>query len=456
MGRWLPARAPAMHSIGRAASEKLSPWVALYLVSVAVLVYVSGHNAENPLYNIPGSSFGEGIGDSLDAISEGNVRRQIGFVLLGLTGAAVALRTRFHGLRVSPVVATAAAVLLAWSTISLVWAEDASLTFRRLAVLWLLVFSATGIVAATPRAVLPAFIGFSSAAYLVIGIGAEVWLGTLHPLATGYRFAGTLHPNAQGINCAFMSLVGLWFLTRRDRRMTAVALLLTVVGILFLLLTRSRTSFAAYVGAAIIMLILQFRPSRRIIVSAVLVNVGILMLLLYWYGLLDGILNLLLLGRGGRDIGTLNSRVPLWTLLGDYVAERPFLGYGYSGFMTEQHAAEVAVLVRFGVAGAHSIYLEITLGLGLVGLVMLVNLFLASIATGVRTSGWAHRGPDTLFVAILSFELLNGVLDSSMIFPSWRLVTLIAFGSLMVFPARPPGREPAWISSEDPRGAEQR
>ena len=41
-----------------------------------------------------------------------------------------------------------------------------------------------------------------SGAYLIVGVGTELALGTFRPWSPDYRFAGTVHPNSQGAQLA--------------------------------------------------------------------------------------------------------------------------------------------------------------------------------------------------------------------------------------------------------------
>ena len=73
-------------------------------------------------------------------------------------------------------------------------------------------------------------------------------------------------------------------------------------------------------------------------------------------------------GRGAEtDLITLNGRVPLWTSLVEQVAERPLLGYGYQGFWTPDRIYEVSIEQEWTVPSAHSVFLDVLLSTGLLG-----------------------------------------------------------------------------------------
>lgn len=78
----------------------------------------------------------------------------------------------------------------------------------------------------------------------------------------------------------------------------------------------------------------------------------------------------------GRD-ATLTGRIPLWTLTMDLIAARPWLGYGYA-VATAEHAPMLQAY--FHVAHVHNGFLQVTLELGLLGLVLCL-LFIGRAAS---------------------------------------------------------------------------
>jgi exopolysaccharide production protein ExoQ len=75
----------------------------------------------------------------------------------------------------------------------------------------------------------------------------------------------------------------------------------------------------------------------------------------------------------GRD-ATLSGRTAIWARVGQFIAHRPLLGYGYDAFWRGMQgpSLQFAASVHFIVAHAHNGFLEITLELGAVGLVLFV------------------------------------------------------------------------------------
>jgi O-antigen ligase len=407
--------------------------VILFLIAIAALNMVTGHNFRNSLSS---SGPGSGLSRGLEFISEGTRRRQVGFMISGVLGLFGLWRFRAQPIRFNPVVVWPVSLFMAWCTMSLVWAVEPMLTLRRLVVFWLLVLAVAGVVRATPREFLPYFVGITALVYLLLGFGAELVLGTFTPLRLGYRFSGTLHPSNQGINCAYLGLFGVWLASGQlERRWRLVGWLLVGLALSFLVLSKARTPFAGFFGVAAILVVLRLKPDRRALIVAAVFNLLLFLVILIMNGLVQPPVEALMLGRGSGDVTTLNSRRPLWMLLIDYLEQRPILGYGYAGFMTAEHAFQIGMILEFGIAGAHSLYLEIMLGIGAVGLVLLLVVLTSAIWSCIRQS--RYSAPDSFFASVLLFELLIGWLDSSMVFPSWRLLPLVILGAACLLPELP-------------------
>lgn len=115
--------------------------------------------------------------------------------------------------------------------------------------------------------------------------------------------------------------------------------------------------------------VLQWKRSRFVLSLAVLACLAVCLLL--WLPWLD-ILQML-----GRDI-TLTGRLNLWILVIVKALQHPWLGYGYNGFWLGLggESAYVWVAMHWLAPNAHNGFLDLWLGLGLIGLA----LFLAGFA----------------------------------------------------------------------------
>jgi exopolysaccharide production protein ExoQ len=112
---------------------------------------------------------------------------------------------------------------------------------------------------------------------------------------------------------------------------------------------------------------------------------------------------------------TISGRTILWSILSDMIEQKPWLGYGYSGFWLENHGKTIEVWQRLTFwqpRHAHNGFLEIVLNLGLFGLVVFVVHFLTTLIRAVR---WLrlHKTPIDIWpIACLIFTFSAGLTGS--------------------------------------------
>lgn len=350
------------------------------------------------------------------AVSEGSLSRQIALLALGLFGVASLIIYRRSQRRINGWLGSTMLFFAAWAALSLGWSEDSALTFRRLVLFAVLCLAAAAIARRfSLRQII--LLTFSwSVLFLFIGVAAEIALGTFHPFAPGYRFAGTLHPNHQGINCALVLLSGIGAAdTVKRGRMTFRVC--AIVGLVFLILTGSRTSFAATLLALVAYS--AFVPSRRakIALGFTLGIVSCILLMVLGNASIPDIKNAVMLGRNdsASSLITFNGRTEIWEEVGFYIRQRPIIGYGYGGFWTPRHIAEISSRERWGVGEGHSSYVDCLLDLGVVGLLALVLVLLGGVARAF-TLYKRSRDPALAFSGVfLIFFLANGFLESAIL-----------------------------------------
>lgn len=118
----------------------------------------------------------------------------------------------------------------------------------------------------------------------------------------------------------------------------------------------------------------------------------------------------------GKD-ATLTGRTVLWDAVRDMIRERPWFGYGYSGFWLgwEGPSAEVWYETGWEPPHSHNGYLDLWLALGFVGLL----LFLLGFAWWYfRASTWIirERAVEALWpVMFLTFMLLYNITESAIL-----------------------------------------
>lgn len=262
-----------------------------------------------------------------------------------------------------------------------------------------------------------------SFSWLALGLVAEVTQGTFRPWSSDHRFAGLFHPNGMGDACALAILAAMQLLRHEARYRiplwAAIALSFTL-----LVLTRSRTA------AVVLILILGtpwlVRTVRRHVVLAVagflcVATVGVM---INSSNLIESA-NSSVFGREEKDV-TLAGRDQIWKELVPYIAERPFVGYGYGFWSTDLGLTEPA-------QSAHSLYVDAVVHFGLLGAVLyLWGMALAMRRTVLSAQRWPEC--DFAFVAsIILYLLIRGLTESAVGFTGFSAVFVMCGIGFMIF-----------------------
>jgi len=395
----------------------------------------------------------------------GNAIRRVAFLTVagwGLLAAACAPGRR--RLAVTPLL-PAIVLVLGWCFFSLAWSHAPGFTLRRLLVLGCLATGAPGLARAVSGADLCRLAIVVRGTSLVLGVGTEVAIGTFRPWSGGYRFSGTLHPNTQGLYLTTMCTAAYALLRTRPRRVgeasaggcsstslgvdgphsgpdgsrlpttpSTGALVLwgvLAVGLVFLVLTKSRTSTAGVILSLGTVALLRARVHPVALVGCFVAGWwllgGALVCHLWQIDPLAELKQLLLMGRSDQA-ESLTGRIPIWTELSPFIANRFWLGYGYDSFWTPEHIDHVSTRVEWGVREAHSAYIETILSIGVIGL----GLLLCVVATGLAQSAWLCRRNAMpacgVAAGLLVYGLLNSFTESGMtmpLFPTFLLGTML-------------------------------
>jgi O-antigen ligase len=337
----------------------------------------------------------------------GNRGRQLGTLIIAALGGVGLLLPGPRRLRWAAPLMVLGGAYLMFAAASVSWSIDPSASQRRLLVLGLMVVGILGLAKQLSWRMLPEITMVILFGFLLVGLAAELSLGTFRPWSGMHRFAGTAHPNTMGRYMAALGLAS-WCVFRQGGRLRPVGLIVFVLAIVFLLLTRSRTALASFVFASAFVIALGMPRWRSLSLLWGVLWVGSaggLSLALLGLDLREGGQQLLTLGREAPEVeqvASLTGRWPLWERLWDYVRERPLVGYGYEAFWTPEHFAEVALTIVWAPADAHSSYIECLLDLGLIGLAMMV---LGMALMFVQLSWQAARSGDTASLFALAHFL---------------------------------------------------
>lgn len=397
---------------GPEAGDDRRPWFSIAFVTVVFILATGIWEA------LASGGFVYGQSERFAIEASGSPLRRVVFSMLGLYGLAGLLRPGRSRLSVSGLFGASAVFVVALSFLSVLWAADLGLSVRRLVSFGL--FCLCGI--AIARHMKARDVGFlcffSSGLLLFLNFMFELRLGVFTPFDPDYRFTGAEHANTQGMTASFLMLSGV-MLGDAERSHRRWYYLGAGIGLILLILTKSRTSFAAAIIAMVAYKKLVLKPSRQIRVAMAVVLIGLAAFLALGQTAVEMASQGAYLGRSSGDTMTLNGRIWLWIECRGYIGDRPLLGYGFNGFWSPERMSLISQRQGWVLGDAHSVYLDVALSLGLIGLIG----FLIVLITGLIRARWAFRQSQDVAYAFLYsylvFFIFHGLLESNFVRPGY-------------------------------------
>lgn len=332
--------------------------------------------------------FSEGILPRLfsnDATSDGSVfLRYLWLPIYALVGAGIVWKAKLvlqASIRLPFLIA-----LLALCAISFAWSIDAGLTQRRSFAI--IMTTAAGLFLGT-RYSWKTILRALAFVFLILAVTSFL-TGLFVP---GFGRDETIHVGAwQGLYFEKNQLGGAMaraatlaaFLVLMDQKFRGIWVGLFVVCTLLVVLS---TSITAVLGLSVGLGVIAICALMKNGIATGLVTVWL-------SGLAAGLgLFLLVLAPDlvfqvlGRDM-TLTGRTDIWIALIDYIQQRPLLGYGYGAFWADGSGPGdwVRETLQWDAPTAHNGWIEVTLALGFLGLVLLVADFVLTVARAVMSS----------------------------------------------------------------------
>jgi len=155
----------------------------------------------------------------------------------------------------------------------------------------------------------------------------------------------------------------------------------------------------------------------------------------------------------GRD-ATFTGRTELWRYVLAMIEKRWVGGYGYGSFWEVPAFSKYAAdSLRWDIPNAHNGYLEIALGLGVVGFLIILAFFTSTIYRVVRSFRQSSYFPSMILLALLFAYLLRAVTESNLLGQNsidWILVVTLAFYLTPGFPRKDEQASVAPVHSNSP------
>ena len=384
---------------------------------------------------------------SMTQVSQGpSLSRQIGIVMAGCLGSLMLVAPRGIRLGLGSVEAKLIVAFCVLCVLSVFWSDDLVFTLRRLASAVLCFLCVLGIC----RRFRPAELCFLTLlvclAFLFLSILVEVSGNGFRMTSARYRFGGAVHPNMQGAYCSLICLASIC-LQRSSGRKRWLYRAVFCIGLVFLVLTGSRTACYAFFGAGGALWWISSTPRvRTLTITAVPVG---LMLLIVVYEIVvgtsaDGFLGFIAMGRDVNSMSTMTSRTPVWNELMRAISEQPLFGYGYQSYWSGDRSLEMTGRAGWGAESAHNAYLETILSIGLVGGALQVFAVLAGALRSrqlyLRT---ANAGYGFIF-AVLMFGSIHSMAESTFSKPLFPCIVFVTGLAMIAFQHHDPDQSDAF------------
>lgn len=326
-------------------------------------------------------------------------------------------------------------MVLLWCWLSVSWAIAPDVSVRRIMFTTLVALSAVYAVQILHyRTVIQVLVGCYIAMLCADLVAVAVFPLAVHvaPTAADTRLDRGLtgdwrgfheHKNAAGAVCALAAIVLAYETVRL--RSYAVGLTCTLIALLFLLKTHSKTS-GAFVGVAFAMGAFAHFGYRHPRARD--------------FGLLCAAgLSGLWLGLGGDnqltqyftalfdDPASLTGRVQIWPMLLDYAQSHPLLGSGFGSFWDIGSASPIANYGAVWAFHGHNGYLDILVTVGGVGLALTLFTFILRPLYLLFYRPLPNYASRVLLCAAIIFVALHDLLESSLLNraePSWVILMI--------------------------------
>jgi exopolysaccharide production protein ExoQ len=328
-------------------------------------------------------------------------------------------RFRLSGERLappSPVAAVAVIVFTGWAVLSSLWSLAPDLTRGR-SLIYVGLAAFAWIVADLEfgrfRAALALSMGACVVASLAIVVASQSigtdrnddWRGI-------YTNRNSLAPVA-----GLAIIAGLSLLADATRRRRLVTALLPLVGAVVMLGSGSRTAWLALALAiGVALTVVWGRIGHHRYGSKAVTGAGAV--------LLTAVLGSVAIVSRMWGESTFEQRRTIWDLVLDQIGERPIHGHGWFSIWTVPSFTSTDPLLGRG--SAHGSFLEVWLGLGLVGLVPFLVIVGLALHGAIR-SAWREPGVASwTWLAVVLFLVIENVTESFVLWFSYNWVLLMA------------------------------
>ncbi|MFN6483404.1 MULTISPECIES: O-antigen ligase [unclassified Nostoc] len=189
------------------------------------------------------------------------------------------------------------------------------------------------------------------------------------------------------------------------------------VSVCLILLSRSTTSLTILLTMISLLPLYKFLKKTNYKLQVVMITSALMLLIIFSILLLNNAETVV--GTSGKDL-TFNGRSDLWELVISKVLERPWLGYGFSGFWTSNAASKLRATYDWA-SNAHNGFLELLLELGFVGFLTFAVAFVRFFVMALtRIISVAKKPEDYWPMQMLVIIVIVNFSEARLLTPSWN------------------------------------
>jgi exopolysaccharide production protein ExoQ len=271
--------------------------------------------------------------------------------------------------------------------LSAYWSDDPLLVMRRTGSVFATTLFGVYLVARSDLGELTALLVklyalATAASFAIFVVAPNLVMAKNETYSTAWQGAFT-DKNELGMACALGLLFSIYAL-RRGYGPRLLAIFTIATSLVLLWLSQSRTPIVVVIAAgytALVCTAFRRRNGVGLMIGCILVVIGVCAIAALAVDP-TGALEML-----GRD-PTLTQRVRIWHLVYGYIARRPWLGYGYEAFwrLDGPEANQIWQALFWQVPHAHNAWLELALGLGIVGVGFGIFLWVTVVTRFIRVA----------------------------------------------------------------------
>lgn len=288
------------------------------------------------------------------------------------------------------------AIYALWATLSLFWSPTAADGAGHVALLWVTLLAAVALSENPPRqlahAALTIFTLTLLLSWLTAALGLEDSVNTIKEL---WRLKGLMaHEQRLALlaGATLLLLLTECFNRHRSGQNNWFLLPIALLAVLSLLATQARAFASITLCLALLLLLIELRPSGRGLLLAVSGFIAL--------AIASGYESMLpYLSRGEQD-ASLTGRLSLWNYVWEKIAAQPWLGHGFASFLSSGSFSQT--YQDFIPAHAHNMWLQSLYETGIIGTTLLAFFMLALLLHGLRYRSLTGIMPFSLPLTLLA------------------------------------------------------